>query len=156
MLGTLGVASTSTADWLVEWGRFSISPANDGKPPTRGLHIAFTAPSRERVDAFWEAGVEAGYRDDGLPGLRPEYGADYYGGFLLDPEGNSAEAVHHDRVGDRDVIDHLWLRVADVEAAKAFYAAIAPHTGAELREGLPGHAHFGGESGSFTFVSDER
>jgi catechol 2,3-dioxygenase-like lactoylglutathione lyase family enzyme len=156
VLGTLGVERSATADWVVEWGHFSISPANAEKPPTRGLHLGFAAPSREHVDAFWQAGVDAGYRDDGPPGLRPEYGPDYYGGFLLDPDGNSAEAVHHDLVGARSVIDHLWLRVADVEAAKAFYVAIAPHTGAEPREGLPGHAHFGGERGSFTFVSDER
>jgi catechol 2,3-dioxygenase-like lactoylglutathione lyase family enzyme len=54
------------------------------------------------------------------------------------------------------VIDHLWFRVADVDAARAFYLALAPHTGAELHDGLPGHAHFGGESGSFTFVADDR
>jgi catechol 2,3-dioxygenase-like lactoylglutathione lyase family enzyme len=156
VLATLGVERTGTADWIVEWDHFSISPANEDKPPTRGLHIAFTAPSREHVDAFWEAGVEAGYRDDGAPGPRPQYGPDYYGGFLLDPDGNSAEAVHHDLVADRGVIDHLWFRVADVEAAKAFYVALVPHTGAELHEGLPGHAHFGGKGGSFTFVSDER
>jgi catechol 2,3-dioxygenase-like lactoylglutathione lyase family enzyme len=157
VLATLGVARTSSADWLVEWDQFSISPANDAKPPTRGLHIAFAAPSREHVDAFWRAGVDAGCRDDGRPGPRPEYGSDYYGGFLLDPNGNSAEAVHHDRVGGRrGVIDHLWIRVKDVEAAKAFYIALAPHTGAEPHEGLPGHAHFGGEGGSFTAVADDR
>src|SRR3954447_3720281 len=132
VLATLGVERTGTADWIIEWDLFSISPADDEKPPTRGLHIAFTAPSRERVDAFWQAGVDAGYRDDGAPGPRPEYGPDYYGGFLLDPDGNSAEAVHHDRVGDRDVIDHMWIRVADVWAAKAFYEAIAAWSGFRL------------------------
>jgi len=156
VLGTLGVERTGTADWIIEWDPFSISPANEEKPPTRGLHIGFAAPSRDHVDAFWRAGVDAGYRDDGAPGPRPEYGPDYYGGFLLDPDGNSAEAVHHDRVGGRDVIDHLWFRVADVDAARAFYVALAPHIGAELHDGLPGHSHFGGESGSFTFVADDR
>jgi len=155
VLGTLGIERTGTADWIVEWGPFSISPANDDKPPTRGLHLGFTAPSRDHVDAFWEAGVEAGYRDDGRPGPRPEYGPDYYGGFLLDPDGNSAEAVHHDRVGDRDVIDHLWIRVADVEAAKAFYDAIAAHTGAELGSEPPRRGHFEGR-GSFSVVEDGR
>ena len=153
VLATLGVERTSTADWLIEWGQFSISPATDDKPVTRGLHIGFTAPSREHVDGFWEAGVEAGYRDDGHPGPRPEYGPDYYGGFLLDLDGNSAEAVHHDRVGDRDVIDHLWIRVADLDAAKAFYAAIAPHTGAALAHEPPGRGHFAAR-GSFSVVAD--
>ena len=59
---------------------------------TRRLHIGFAAPSREHVDAFWRAGTEAGYQDDGAPGPRPQYHADYYGAFLLDPDGNSAEA----------------------------------------------------------------
>jgi predicted lactoylglutathione lyase len=81
----------------VEWGEFSIAPATHEKPVTRGLHISFAAPSREHVDAFWQAGTEAGYRDDGEPGLRPKYGADYYGGFLLDPDGNNAEVVNHNR-----------------------------------------------------------
>lgn len=49
------------------------------------------------MDAFWQAGTEAGYRDDGEPGLRPRYGGDYYGGFLLDPDGNNAEVVNHNR-----------------------------------------------------------
>jgi hypothetical protein len=43
-------------------------------------------PSRERVDAFWHAGIEAGHRDDGAPGPRPQYSKDYYGTFLLDPD----------------------------------------------------------------------
>jgi catechol 2,3-dioxygenase-like lactoylglutathione lyase family enzyme len=154
VLATLGVERTGTADWIVEWGHFSISPADDEKPPTRGLHLGFTAPSPEHVDAFWQAGVDAGYRDDGAPGPRPEYGPDYYGGFLLDPDGNSAEAVHHDLVGDRDVIDHLWIRVADLEAAKAFYATVAQHTGAPLHSELAERSHFRGARGSFAVVAD--
>jgi hypothetical protein len=59
---------------------------------TRGLHVGFRAPSREAVDAFWQAGIDAGYRDDGAPGPRPVCGPDHHGG-LLDPDGNCAEAV---------------------------------------------------------------
>jgi catechol 2,3-dioxygenase-like lactoylglutathione lyase family enzyme len=151
VLRTLGVERTWTADWLVEWDAFSLSPANTEKPATRGLHIGFSARTREHVDAFWQAGVDAGYRDDGEPGLRPEYGSDYYGGFLLDPDGNSAEAVHHDDIADSDFIDHLWIRVADVSAAKAFYATIAPFTGAPLFNEPEGRAHFAGR-GSFSVV----
>jgi catechol 2,3-dioxygenase-like lactoylglutathione lyase family enzyme len=154
VLGTLGVERTSTADWIIEWDLSSISPASKERPPTRGLHIGFSAPSREHVDAFWEAGVEAGYRDDGHPGKRPEYGPDYYGGFLLDPDGNSAEAVHTEDVATSSVIDHLWIRVADVEAARAFYATVAPHTGAELHSEHPGRVHFRGGDTSFALVAD--
>ena len=81
-------------------GRVRDLAREDDKPPTRGLHIGFSAPSREHVDAFWQAGVDAGYRDDGAPGRGRSTGADYYGGFLLDPDGNSAEAVHHGDVAE--------------------------------------------------------
>jgi catechol 2,3-dioxygenase-like lactoylglutathione lyase family enzyme len=151
VLRTLGVERVATVDWLVDYDQFSLSPANAEKPATRGLHIGFTAPTREHVHAFWQAGVDAGYRDDGEPGPRPEYGPDYYGGFLLDPDGNSAEAVHHDRVAGRELIDHMWIRVADVAAAKAFYETIAPHTGAALARAKPDKAQFAA-NGSFSVV----
>src|SRR5215216_7579056 len=95
VLSVLSIERTYTGDALTEWSDFGVVPAGSGRPVTRGLHIGFVAASRELVDAFWRAGTEAGYRDDGAPGPRPEYGDDYYGGFLLDRDGNSAEAVHH-------------------------------------------------------------
>ena len=154
VLDTLGAEQTAADDWIVEWDQFAISPDEDGKPPTRGLHIGFSAPSREHVDAFWQAGVDAGYRDDGAPGPRPQYTPDYYGAFLLDPDGNSAEAVHHEGVAGSGVIDHLWIRVGDLEASKAFYVTIAPHTGAELHDEEPDRVHFRGDGGSFALVAD--
>jgi len=60
---------------------------------TRGLHVVFSARDHAQVDAFWRAGVDAGYRDAGAPGLRIQYAPTYDGGFLLDPDGNSVEAV---------------------------------------------------------------
>src|SRR5262249_61054097 len=92
-------------------GQFSLAQADDARPVPRHLHIGFGAPSRELVDGFWRAGTQAGYPDDGAPCPRPEYGGDYYGGFLLDPDGNSAEAVHRAEAAQR-VIDHLWIGVA--------------------------------------------
>ena len=65
-------------------------------PPTRNLHLCFVARSREEVDAFHAAGVEAGYRSNGEPGHRPEYGPGYYASFLLDPEGNNVEALYRE------------------------------------------------------------
>ena len=96
VLRTLGVERVATVDWLVDYDQFSLSPANDEKPATRGLHIGFTAPTREHVHAFWQAGVDAGYHDNGAPGERPEYHAGYYGG-SLDPDGTNIELVFHDR-----------------------------------------------------------
>jgi catechol 2,3-dioxygenase-like lactoylglutathione lyase family enzyme len=153
VLRTLGIDQTFAEDWLVEWDDFSLSPAADDKPVTRRLHVAFAASSRDAVDQFWRAGTEAGYRDDGAPGVRPRYSPDYYGGFLLDPDGNSAEAAHFGHVRTDGNIDHLWIRVADVAAAKQFYETIAPHAGLRLGVDTPGRAQFRGSSGSFSLVA---
>ncbi|WP_404827796.1 VOC family protein [Conexibacter stalactiti] len=75
-------------------GGGSLSLVADG-PPTEGVHLAFPAPDRATVDAFHAAAVAAGYRDDGAPGPRPRYAPGYYGGFVLDPDGNSVELVHY-------------------------------------------------------------
>ena len=122
-------------------------------PPTRRLHVGFVAPSRDQVDEFWRAGTEAGYRDDGEPGPRPEYRSDYYGAFLLDPDGNSAEAVHHGELRSGGVVDHLWIRVADVTAAGRFYETIAPHAGLRLEPDSPHGVFVTGGTGSFSLVS---
>ncbi|WP_342235772.1 VOC family protein [Inquilinus sp. OTU3971] len=58
-------------------------------------HWCFKAPSRTAVEAFWHAGLAHGGRDNGAPGLRPEYHPSYYAAFLLDPDGNRIEAVCH-------------------------------------------------------------
>jgi catechol 2,3-dioxygenase-like lactoylglutathione lyase family enzyme len=153
VLSTLGTLQTYGDEHFAEWADFSIVGSRDGAV-TRGLHIGFAAPTRAHVDAFWQAGVEAGYGDDGPPGLRPEYRADYYGAFLRDPDGNSAEAVHHGALGGR-TIDHLWIRVADVDASRSFYETIAPHAGFRLKHAelpSPRRAHFAGEGGSFSVV----
>jgi catechol 2,3-dioxygenase-like lactoylglutathione lyase family enzyme len=64
-------------------------------PVGPGVHIAFAADRREQVDAFHEAAIAAGGTDNGAPGERPEYSEGYYGAFVLDPDGNNVEAVHH-------------------------------------------------------------
>jgi hypothetical protein len=77
-----------SAEGYAERGDFSVHPPTADNPVTRRLHVGFYAATRALVDAFHRAGTEAGYRDDGAPGPRPEYGPDSYGGLLLDPDGN--------------------------------------------------------------------
>jgi len=76
----------------------------DGKPffwigtgdkPKGGTHVAFAVATRAEVDAFHRAALAAGGRDNGAPGLRPHYHANYYGAFVLDPDGDNIEAVCH-------------------------------------------------------------
>ena len=154
VLGTLGVAQSYRGDDMAEWENdFSIEPADADHPVTRRLHIAWFAPTRADVQAFWQAGVDAGHPDDGAPGPRPEYGPDYYGGFLRDPDGNSAEAVLVDRGKARGAIDHLWIRVADVAATRRFYETIAPHAGIRPGHMTADHAQFRFDDGSFSFIA---
>jgi len=68
-----------------------------GEQPSAPVHIAFAAPDRETVHAFYEAALAAGGRDNGPPGLRPRYHRGYYAAYVLDPDGNNVEAVHHGR-----------------------------------------------------------
>jgi catechol 2,3-dioxygenase-like lactoylglutathione lyase family enzyme len=153
VLRPLGIERAHTGELYTEWSEFSLAQADDEYPVTRRLHVAFVAPSRSHADEFWRAGTEAGYRDDGAPGPRPEYGDDYYGAFLLDPDGNSAEAVHKSTPRGEARIDHLWIRVADLAAAKGFYEAVAPYTGFRRGNETPDRVHFAGENGSFSVVS---
>lgn len=66
-----------------------------GRGPASGTHVAFTAESRETVDAFHAAALAAGGTDNGGPGVREIYHPDYYGAFVRDPDGNNVEAVCH-------------------------------------------------------------
>lgn len=66
-----------------------------GPATTSGCHLAWKAASRAEVDAFYRAAIAAGGKDNGAPGLRPDYHPHYYGGFVIDPEGNNIEAVCH-------------------------------------------------------------
>jgi catechol 2,3-dioxygenase-like lactoylglutathione lyase family enzyme len=81
MAGQLGVEFTITIE--------------RGVSPSTGTHICFRAPDRASVSAFHRAALMAGGRDDGAPGVRPEYHPDYYAAFVIDPDGHRIEAVCH-------------------------------------------------------------
>ncbi len=71
---------------------FWISQGEPNKPP---VHVAFSVHERALVDAFYAEAMAAGGRDNGAPGLRPHYHPNYYGAFVLDPDGHNIEAVCH-------------------------------------------------------------
>lgn len=66
-----------------------------GAAPTGNVHVAFAAKDRPTVDAFYAAAMAAGGRDNGPPGIRAHYHPNYYGAFVLDPDGHNIEAVCH-------------------------------------------------------------
>jgi catechol 2,3-dioxygenase-like lactoylglutathione lyase family enzyme len=65
------------------------------RDPVGGAHVAFECDDRPAVDAFYAAAMTAGGRDNGPPGLRPQYDANYYAAYVLDPDGNNIEGVCH-------------------------------------------------------------
>lgn len=69
---------------------------HEGVPFEPRVHIAFRAENRKQVDEFYKAALAAGGKDNGAPGPRPHYHKDYYGAFVLDPDGYNIEAVCHD------------------------------------------------------------
>jgi catechol 2,3-dioxygenase-like lactoylglutathione lyase family enzyme len=134
VMAVLGYAPQRVAEGFSIYGnQLILSSPSPGRPVTRRVHVGFGVDSRAQVDAFWQAGVDAGYPSDGEPGERPQYTPDYYGAFLLDPDGNSIEAVHYEGVNRNGPADHVWIRVLDVPSAADFYATIAG--GAHLHPG---------------------
>ena len=88
---------------IMEFGGATAGLGADGKPDfwisqgeaSGSIHIALLAKDRATVAAFHRAALAAGGRDNGAPGLRPEYHAGYYGAFVFDPDGNNVEAICH-------------------------------------------------------------
>lgn len=74
---------------------FAIAPLREGGGPSGPIHLAFYAPDRASVGDFHVFGMSAGGRDNGPPGLRPQYHDSYYAAYLIDPDGNNVEAVNH-------------------------------------------------------------
>jgi catechol 2,3-dioxygenase-like lactoylglutathione lyase family enzyme len=140
---------------FTEWNDLSISQARDDRPLTRNLHLALVTPSREAVDEWWRVMTGAGYEDDGPP--TPHLPGRLLRRVCLDPDGNSVEAVHHGspREGD-EVIDHLWIRVADLAATKRFYETIAPIVGIRIAGESSERFHIATENRSAAFVHDGR
>jgi catechol 2,3-dioxygenase-like lactoylglutathione lyase family enzyme len=84
--GSLGYGRDAVAFWIGTTER-PVPPDDES-----GLHFCFTAPTRKSVDEFHDAALGAGGRDNGMPGLRSDYGADYYAAFVVDPDGYRIEA----------------------------------------------------------------
>ena len=97
-LGPLGVAVVHEGPLGIELspkGKASLCLFQTEEKPAR-LHLAFTAENRRQVDDFHRAALHAGGRDNGAPGLRPQYHPNYYAAFVIDPDGHNVEVVCHE------------------------------------------------------------
>jgi catechol 2,3-dioxygenase-like lactoylglutathione lyase family enzyme len=96
-LQPLGVAVAMEGPYGVGMGKYN-KPSlwlHETKEQPARLHVAFVAESRQQVDAFYNAALAAGGKDNGAPGLRPHYHPNYYGAFVIGPDGHNVEAVCH-------------------------------------------------------------
>ncbi|MEB3360197.1 MAG: VOC family protein [Synechococcales bacterium] len=100
VLATLGCRRMMEHPGAIAYGKrypeFWIGTPIDGQPAAvgNGTHVGFIAPTKEAVQAFYEAALAAGGQDDGPPGGRPDYGEPYYGCFVRDPDGHKIEAAY--------------------------------------------------------------
>ena len=118
-----------------------------------------TASERFNRTVVGAIGIEPSHESEALvewDDVRPQYGPEYYGGFLLDRDGNSVEAVHHDDPRRGGHIDHLWIRVRDLDAAAAFYSVIARHTGLRPGETWDRGRQFRAGWSTFSLIADGR
>lgn len=99
LLGALGFRRVFEDETAIGYGveddkdLLCLKLRGDASPPGPGFHLAFAAPSRAAVDAAHAAALAVGGADNGAPGPRPDYGANYYAAFLVDPDGHRVEAV---------------------------------------------------------------
>jgi catechol 2,3-dioxygenase-like lactoylglutathione lyase family enzyme len=157
VLGELEIEQTDSTPSFSVWGNFALTQADEEHPIARRVHVAFIAPTTAHVDGFWRAGIDAGFADDGPAGRRPTYADDYYAAFLRDPAGNSFEAVYRDGERPRGNIDHVAIRVNDLEASTAFYTTIGSAAGLTIRRRAPESVAFavGDSDGSLLVFAGE-
>ena len=94
----LAVVSEGSPSYGIELsadGKASLCMFQTEEKPAH-LHLAFTAADRQQVDTFYRAALQAGGKDNGAPGVRPNYHANYYAAFVIDPDGHNVEVVCHE------------------------------------------------------------
>jgi catechol 2,3-dioxygenase-like lactoylglutathione lyase family enzyme len=153
----LGIARTRSTASLSFWGSFGITQGDARHPISQRVHVAFIAATQEQVDRFGQAGLDAGFADDGPAGPRPNYAPDYYAAFLKDGAGNGLEAVHRDGRRPGGNIDHVVIRVKDVQESTAFYSTIAEAAGLTVRRQAADRTAFavGAGDGLFAVTAGE-
>jgi catechol 2,3-dioxygenase-like lactoylglutathione lyase family enzyme len=152
VLDQLEIEQTASTPSLSVWGNFALTQTDEEHPIARRFHLAFIAPTRAHVDRFGRAGVDAGFADDGPAGPRPHYADDYYAAYLKDGAGNSFEAVHRDGGRPRGNIDHVAIRVNDLDASTTFYWTIADAAGLRNRRQTADSAEFSLDESERSFI----
>jgi catechol 2,3-dioxygenase-like lactoylglutathione lyase family enzyme len=157
VLDELDITQTTSTASFSAWGNFAVTQTDDEHPIARDVDIAFIAPTPAHVERFGKAGLDAGFADDGRPGPRRDYAENCYAASLKDSAGNRFEAVHREGERPRGNIDHVAIRVNDLDASTAFYSTISAAAGLAIGRHTAERATFsvGGSDGSFIVIAGE-
>jgi catechol 2,3-dioxygenase-like lactoylglutathione lyase family enzyme len=130
VLGELEIKQTTSTPSFSVWGNFALTQTDEEHPIARGVHIAFIAPTPAHAERFGHAGIAGG---------------------------NSFEAVYRDGARPKGAIDHVAIRVKDLEASTAFYSTIGPAAGLTIRRQTADRTVFsvGASDGSFSVIAGE-
>jgi catechol 2,3-dioxygenase-like lactoylglutathione lyase family enzyme len=156
VLDELEIGQTTSTPRLSVWGNFALTQTDEHHPVARRVHIAFIARTPAHVDRFSRAGIAAEFVDE-TPSDSVSHANNCYAVLLRDSDGNSFEAVYRDGERPRGNIDHVAIRVNDVEASTAFYSTIGAAAGLTIRCQAPDRATFsvGASDGSLLVIAGE-
>ena len=154
VLRTLGDEQSRTDARDARWADFTVRQADERHPATRNLHVGFVADTRSRVDEFWRTGTHAGYTRRRRAGPAPRVHA----GLLRRLPARPGRQQRGGRPPRRrcargGIVDHLWIRVADLGVSRHFHQTIAPYAGLRLNSEAPDRVQFAGESGSYSVLA---
>ena len=157
LLDRVEIEQTTSTPSLSVWGNFALTQTDDEHPIARGVRIGFTAPTTAHVDRFAQVGVDLGFAADDSAEARPDHLAAYSAAFVTDAAGNSFGAVHRDSARPQGNVDHVAIRVSDIEASTAFFVTIGAAAGLTIRRRTPDRTTFsvGAADGSFLVVAGE-
>ena len=142
-------------------GSFSISrPAGGAPRPQPGAHVCFAAGTREEVERFHEAALAGGGTDNGAPGYRLQYGEDYFGAFVLDPDGNHLGVVARIRpeaasMPRARIVDHLSIGNGDLAESGRFYDMLLASIDVRRLRTKPDYLMYGRDLTDTTFILAE-
>ena len=156
VLDQLEIEQTASTPSFSVWGNFALTETDDEHPIARRVHVAFIAPTTTHVERFGHAGIKAGFTDDGPAGPRPDYAVDYYAAFLKDSAGNSFEAVYRDGERPSGNIDHVAIRVHDLDVSTAFYSTIGGAAGLTIRRQIADRTAFSVGASDGSLLRDRR
>jgi catechol 2,3-dioxygenase-like lactoylglutathione lyase family enzyme len=157
VLDQLEIEQTAKTPSFSVWGNFALTQTDAQHPIAERVHIAFIASTTAHVELFAQAGIDAGFAENGPAGPRPEYGEDYYAASLKEGAGNSFAAVHYGGERPTGNVDHVAIYVEDLVASTAFYSTISAAAGLAIGRQDADRATFGvgASDGSFLVIAGE-